>query len=293
MSLAPKDFVQLIRPHQWTKNLLVIAPPFFGGVVFSSAEMMINMTMAFFAFSFASSVGYVINDLSDIKSDRAHPKKKNRPIASGRVSKLQAYVVIVFLLSITMALSINLGMQFVLLILLYMMLSTLYSRYTQHVPILDAFSIAIGFTLRIAGGGSAGGVEVSSWLYLTTFLLSLLLAFGKRRFEMLAMENSDQARKVLADYTTEFLDTAIAIFSTISIVTYSLYAVDRGPKAFILTVPFACYGVLRYLYLVNRRISGDPTEALLTDKRLFLCVLLWLILTASIIHFPNFFRFIL
>ncbi|MEE9251748.1 MAG: decaprenyl-phosphate phosphoribosyltransferase [Thermodesulfobacteriota bacterium] len=289
--ISPSDFVRIIRPHQWTKNLLILAPPFFGAVLFFDKHLIINMTVAFFAFSFASSSGYMINDLFDIKTDRLHPQKKHRPIPSGRVGTTHVLVLVALMLCLSLALSLTLGLQFILLILLYLSISLLYSLYLQHVPILDAFSISSGFVIRIGAGGNASGVEISSWLYLTTFLLSLLLAFGKRRYELSTLENSGDFRKVLSDYSTGFLDSATGIFATISIVTYSLYTVDRGPKSFILTVPFACYGVLRYLYLVQSRQSGDPTEALLSDKWLFLCVFLWIVLTALIVYFPDFFRF--
>jgi 4-hydroxybenzoate polyprenyltransferase len=156
---------------------------------------------------------------------------------------------------------------------------------------LDAFSIALGFVLRIGAGGEASAIKISSWLFLTTFLLSLLLAFGKRRFELASLDNSTSFRRVLTKYRTDFLDMALTVFATTAIVTYSLYAVERGPREFIITVPFACYGVLRYMYLVQTDTSGDPTEVLLKDKWLFICVFLWIAATALIIYLQDILSF--
>ncbi len=283
-----KDLVQVLRPEQWLKNLLVIAPPFFGGVVFSSAEMVVTMLLAFVAFSLASSTGYTINDISDIESDSVHPKKRLRPIAAGRVSVGTAYTLAVITLLLSLGVSYYIGLPFLIIIVVYLLLSFSYSYYFERIVILDVFIIALGFVLRIEAGGVASGVGVSSWLLLTTFLLSLLLAFGKRRYEMVLYRSGEGGfREVLGAYRENFLDTAISIFATTAIVTYSIYAVDIASRAFLLTVPFVCFGVLRYMYLVQTDTSGDPTESLLRDRWLFLCVFVWLLLTGFIIYYEN------
>jgi 4-hydroxybenzoate polyprenyltransferase len=284
MEIHFRDFIRLLRPHQWIKNLLILAPPFFGGAFYMDGDLLLKMAQAFFAFSFASSTGYIINDLLDVGTDRLHPKKKLRPIASGKITTAQAIALLLLTFTLSIGFSLRFGKFLILIIILYLMLSLAYTFFLQHIVIVDAFSIAIGFVLRIEAGGKASMTEVSSWLFLTTFLLSLLLAFGKRRFELVSLDNSTSFRRVLASYKTSFLDTALGIFATTAIVTYSLYAVGRGPKEFIITVPFACYGVLRYMYLVQTDTSGDPTDALLKDKWLFICVLLWVVVTALIIY---------
>jgi len=281
------DYIRLLRPHQWIKNLLIIAPPFFGGVFLADPTISFKMVQAFFAFSFASSTGYIINDLFDLRTDRLHPIKKFRPIASGSVSVGMSIILLLLTFILSMGLSLRFGEGFILIIILYLILNIAYSLFLQHIVIVDAISIALGFVFRIGAGGEASGIEVSSWLFLTTFLLSLLLAFGKRRFELMSFDNSTSFRRVLAKYRMNFLDTALSIFATTAIVTYSLYAVERGPRVFIVTVPFVCYGVLRYMYLVQTDASGDPTEALLKDKWLFSCVFLWIIATAIIIYFQH------
>ena len=283
-----KDYIQLLRPEQWLKNLLVLAPPFFGGVLFTSTDMFGRMLLAFIAFSLASSTAYVTNDISDIESDKLHPKKKLRPLASGRVSVTEASVLAVITLIASLVLSYYVNKGFLLITVVYLILSLLYSLYFESIVIVDAFMIAIGFVLRIEAGGLASGIEVTSWLLLTTFLLSLLLVFGKRRFE-LAMANNKgiEFRQVLAQYNEKFLDTALGIFATASLVTYSIYVVGSESKIFLITIPFACYGILRYMYLVQTDTTGDPTEALLKDKWLFLCVAIWLLATSLIIYFQD------
>ncbi len=283
-----KDYIYLLRPEQWLKNLLVLAPPFFGGVLFSSYEMVTNMIVAFIAFSLASSTAYITNDISDIQSDRLHPKKKLRPLASGRVSVTEAAVLAIITLIISLVLSLLVNKGFLLITAVYLVLSLLYSVYFERIVIVDAFIIAIGFVIRIEAGGLASGIEVTSWLLLTTFLLSLLLVFGKRRFELaMATNKGVKFRDVLAHYNEKFLDTALGIFATSALVTYSIYAVSLDSKIFLITVPFACYGILRYMYLVQTDKSGDPTEALLKDKWLFLCVAIWLLTTSLIIYFQD------
>lgn len=293
MTALFKDIIYILRPQQWVKNFLVLAPPFFGGVLFTSSEMFFKMFLAFIGFSLASSTAYIVNDISDIKSDLMHPKKKLRPVASGRVSISEAIIVALITLTLSIAASLVISKLFMLVTIGYLLLSLSYSFYLERMVIIDVFTIAIGFVLRIEAGGVASGIEVSSWLLLTTFLLSLLLAFGKRRYELvMTNKNRSQFREVLAAYNEKFLNTALGIFATAAIVTYSLYVVEIESKFFLITIPFACYGVLRYMYLVKTDTRGDPTESLLKDKPLFLCVLVWLLISAAIIYFKNIAGFI-
>ena len=283
-----RDIVLLLRPHQWVKNLLVLAPPFFGGVLFTGWGMAFIMFFAFLAFSLASSVGYVINDVVDLEADRFHPQKKLRPIASGKVRKAEALVIALAAFVGAVVISYSLDIGFLAIVIAYMVLSVLYSLFLQRFALIDCFVIAIGFVLRIEAGGLASGTVVSNWLLLTTFVLSLLLALGKRRHEFTAAAADPSGhRESLSGYSLNFLDQAITIFATTAIVTYAIYAIEVGSKVFLITVVFACYGVLRYMHLVQSSISGDPTESLLRDPPLLLCVLLWLVLTAVILYHDN------
>lgn len=284
------DYMKMLRPQQWVKNLLVMAAPAFGGVFFSDMHMVLSMLAAFFAFSFAASAGYILNDLYDAPRDRLHPTKRYRPVASGRVGMTQAVVLMAVMLALSVALSLCFPRGFIIVLGAYLLLDIIYTAYLQHIVLIDAFSIAVGFVLRISAGGLASAVEISSWLYLTTLLLALLLAFGKRRYELAFHHDSVSFRRVLAEYKEAFLDKAIVLFSTASIVTYAIYAVERGPKVFIVTMPLVCFGVLRYFYLVERGTLGDPTEALIKDKTLLGCVLLWIVVTGLIIYRAYLFR---
>ena len=283
-----KDIIYTLRPQQWIKNFLVFAPPFFGGTLFTSSDMLFKMFLAFIGFSLASSTAYIINDISDIESDRFHPQKKLRPLTSGRINMLTAIVLGIITLVLSLAASIEIGIQFLMITAAYLVLTLSYSFYLQKIEIIDVFCIAIGFVLRIEAGGVASGTEVSNWLLLTTFLLSLLLAFGKRRHELVVHNDPENSfREVLSRYNTNFLDTTLGIFATTAIVTYAIYTVEIESRIFLITVPFSIFGVLRYMYLVQTDTRGDPTESLYKDSPLLLSVLLWFLITTAIIYSKN------
>ncbi len=283
-----RDIAYTLRPQQWVKNFLVLAPPFFGGVLFTSADMFLKMFLAFVGFSLASSTAYILNDISDIEHDRLHPQKKERPLTSGRINVFTAVVLAIITLSLSLAASFSIGVDFLIVTALYLLLSLSYSYYLQKIEIVDVFCIAIGFVLRIEAGGLASGIQVSNWLLLTTFLLSLLLAFGKRRHELVLHNNPQSSfREVLSRYNANFLDTTLSIFATTAIVTYAIYTAEMESRIFLVTVPFAIFGVLRYMYLVQTDTRGDPTDSLYKDRPLLLTVLLWFLITAAIIYFKN------
>lgn len=287
------DILSLLRIHQWIKNLLIFAPPFFAGIFFNNLEMFFHMIVAFFCFSLISSSTYIINDLTDISSDKLHPTKKNRPIPSGRINKYIAVLILLVCFLSSIFLSYSFGTSFLMVLGLYLFLGIAYSLFLQYLVILDAFTIAAGFVLRILAGGYASNTEVSSWLLLTTFLLSVLLAFGKRRYELsIVGKNSAPFRKVLKEYSERFLDAGILIFATTAIVTFSIYAVEIGSKQFLMSVPFACYGVLRYLHIVQRENGVDPTDAFIKDKALSIAVFLWILVSALIVYFDDILRLI-
>jgi len=284
MKISIKDLLHLLRAHHWVKNLLVLAPPFFGGVLFSEADMFFRMVQAFLAFSLVSSAGYIVNDLFDRDTDSIHPTKRFRPIASGRVGK--GYALLFALLTVFISLLISLGFNKVFFIILisYFILSLAYSFYLQYIVFVDVISIAIGFVLRIEGGGFASEVKVSNWLLVMTVMLSLLLALGKRRFEIETHSEDSNFRRVLSKYNPNYIDRVFAVLAVAAVLTYVLYSFDRGPDEFIITIPFVCFWVIRYAYLVRTNRIGDPTESLIKDKWLFLGVLTWLIVTSLILN---------
>lgn len=283
-----KDIFYVLRPQQWSKNLLIFAPAFFGGMLFNDLKIFILMIVSFFSFSLISSTSYIINDLIDIEKDKLHPTKKFRPIASGRLIPIHAFIISVICIVIAFGISSELGTDYILVLGLYLLLGIGYSLFLQYLVILDSFTIAIGFVLRILAGGYASGIHVSSWLLLTTFLVSVLLAFGKRRNEIsLVAGSANPFRKVLKEYSIQFLDAGIIIFATTSIVSFSIYAVEIGKREFLISVPFACYGILRYLQIVYINIGVDPTEAFLKDRALFISVIIWIIVTGIMVYFKD------
>ena len=284
MKISITDLLHLLRAHHWVKNLLVLAPPFFGGVLFSEADMFFRMVQAFLAFSLVSSAGYIVNDLFDRDTDSIHPTKRFRPIASGRVGK--GYALLFALLTVFISLLISFGFNKVFFVILisYFILSLAYSSYLQYIVFVDVISIAIGFVLRIEGGGFASDVKVSIWLLVMTVMLSLLLALGKRRFELETHSEDSNFRSVLSKYNPKYIDWVFVVLAVAAVLAYVLYSFDRGPNEFIITIPFVCFGVIRYAYLVRTNRIGDPTESLINDKWLFLSVLTWLIVTSLILN---------
>lgn len=279
-----KDIIISIRPHHWVKNLLVVAPPFFGGIVFLNYLNFVNTFLAFISFSLIASVGYLINDLLDANKDKLHPKKKNRPVASGRINKNTVIFLAVLLFIISVSISFRINFYFLLATIVYLAVTLLYSIALKKIVIVDSLCIATGFLLRIISGGLALNIDVSNWLYITTLLLSLLLAFGKRKVELELVEKGFKFREVLEHYDKKFLEVATVVLAVGSIITFSIYSFNKGWEIFFTTTPFVCFGTLRYLHLIRNRSEGDPTEVLLKDKWLSICVLSWVVLFGLIIY---------
>ena len=284
MNNIVKDLFYLLRPVHWVKNLLVVAPAFFGGIVFSSFENFFIAFLSFFSFSLASSAGYIFNDLFDIDNDKNHPAKKNRPIASGRILPGNALVLALFLLIVSIFIALKINNSFTIILLSYLVLTASYSLGLKNLVIIESLCIAGGFLLRIAGGAASSGLSISGWLMLTTLFLSLLLAFGKRRSELnMSLENKT-FRKVLAKYDKVFLDYMLVVFAALSIITYSIYLINTSMGFILITIPLACFGVVRYVYLARKKSKGDPIEALLKDYWLLACVIAWLIIKGFAIY---------
>ena len=287
MNSSLKDYILLIRPTHWVKNFLVVAPPFFAGIVFDNINNFIIAVLSFFSFSFASSAGYILNDIVDADLDGQHPIKKNRPLASGRIKKDTAIIIGFAFLAFGILLGLGISLSFTLVLLCYLALTSAYTLGLKNIVIIESFCIAGGFLLRIIAGGVGSSVSISGWLLLTTFFLSLLLAFGKRRAELQMSDDGLNFRQVLKKYNPQFLDNGMVIFSTASIITYSLYLINKGIDIIVVTIPFVCFGILRYLYLVHIKSKGDPTEALFKDFWLLICVVTWIIVTGFFIYFFN------
>ncbi|MCK5944764.1 MAG: decaprenyl-phosphate phosphoribosyltransferase [Planctomycetes bacterium] len=278
-------FVEALRPHQWVKNLLVLFPLFFTSRAFELSGWIAALT-AFGSFCFAASSIYLLNDILDRHEDARHPKKKNRPIASGRLPVGAAWVELLVTLSISATLAVLVPVEersFLIWPAAYLVLNVTYSFYLKRLVIVDCMCIALGFQLRVMAGAAAIDVDASKWLQLCTFFFALFLAFCKRYEEVgRQAEASGQTRKTMSEYTTPFLNMLIGPLAALSILSYALYTVSpetvqrHHTDQLTFTVPFVCYGVFRYLFLVYRKSEGgDPAKLLFRDVPLVLSGVLY------------------
>jgi 4-hydroxybenzoate polyprenyltransferase len=275
--------VQAMRPLQWVKNVVIFAALVFDRQLGpNNLQPMLRTFAGFIIFCLLSGVVYIFNDIADVEADRAHPTKRNRPIASGRLPVPVALISAVVILAVIFPVSYWLSPAFAAVALGYFLLNLAYSKWIKHIAILDVFAIALGFVLRVAAGVTLIQVaRFSPWLYVVTTLASLYIGFGKRRAELgLLAGEANAHRKVLGGYTLPMLDQYITIVSATVIMAYSLYTFSApnlpGNHVMMLTIPFVLYGVFRYQYLVERQGSGGaPEEVLFHDRPLQLTVLLW------------------
>ena len=290
-SISLKDLFLSLRPHQWTKNLVIFAAVVFAKEL-GNPDQLLRSVAAFFDFCFLSGAVYIINDVVDYKQDRFHPIKKNRPIASGRLNRSFAAAagVVLYLIALTFAYVINPG--FFLIAVLYTATTLGYTYYFRKIAILDVMAISFGFVLRAIAGGKAIGVEASYWLLLCTFLLALFLALSKRRHELVFLsEDATKHRTNLAEYSPYLLDQMIGVVTASTVLAYALYTVspetvrkfETDKLSF--TVPFVIFGIFRYLYLIHHKNEGgSPSMILLSDRPLLVSILLWILACAAIIY---------
>jgi 4-hydroxybenzoate polyprenyltransferase len=278
-----------LRPKQWTKNAVVFAALVFDHKLFDATRFLDTLG-AFFCFCLASSAVYLINDLQDIESDRAHPRKRHRPIASGTVSSTIAWFTVAGLLVVSLPLALWLRPEFAAAVAGYLVLMVAYTFWLKHFVILDVFAISAGFVLRAAGGGLVLDVPISPWLYVCTVLLSLFLGFGKRRHELLLLDDAaGEHRRNLDEYSVELLDQLILISAAATVMAYSLYTFTSlslpENHSMMLTIPFVMYAMFRYLFLIHRRDGGgSPEQLLLTDGPLLAGIASWGLLAVGILY---------
>lgn len=263
-----------MRPKQWIKNGFVLAPLIFAGV-FLNIGAISQSLIAMALFCLASSATYIINDIHDIEGDRLHPKKsKSRPLAAGIVSVPAALVLLALLYGL-LILGWFLTPKVVLVIVGYMLLNLAYTFFLKHQPVVDIFTIAIGFVLRVYAGAMAIAVPLSSWMFVTTLCLALYLAAVKRRQEL--SQTGTQSRKVLEKYSIALVDRYAEISATGALLFYSLFVMSAKPEL-VITVPLVLFGLFRYWYVVEKLDGGEsPTDALLADWPLLLTITLWVV----------------
>jgi 4-hydroxybenzoate polyprenyltransferase len=288
-----RDWLRLLRPQQWVKNAFVLAPLLFSGRALEPG-FALRAGLAMLYFCLAASAIYAWNDVVDQAGDRLHPLKRHRPVAAGRIRSGAAIGAGLGLATAALAGGAALSPLVGLLIASYLGINLLYTLTLKRLVILDVFAISASFLLRLLAGSAAISVHPSIWLLLCGGLLTLYLGFAKRRHELgLLGENSSGHRSVLAEYSLAFLDQMSVVLLSVTIVCYIMYTVspekvaEIGSHALAYSVVFVLYGVFRYLYLVHQRQQGSPSETLLTDRALFLAVVLWAIYCGWVIYRPR------
>jgi 4-hydroxybenzoate polyprenyltransferase len=282
--------IQAMRPKQWLKNGFVFAPLLFGKAFLDPHKLWLALT-AFALFSATASAVYILNDILDVERDRAHPNKKNRPIASGRLPVPVAAALGLLLATGALTIAFIRMPDLATILAVYLVINLGYSLGLKHVVIIDIFAIAIGFVLRVFGGAVAIEVEASRWLLTCTIFISLFLAACKRRGEITLVGDSAATRAVLRSYSIGYVDQIINLAAAGTVMTYALYTLDPVTIAklhthdLIFTLPFVIYGILRYMHIVQHKgQGGSPTEALLRDRWIlvtvvgFVAIVTWLLL---------------
>lgn len=287
--------VKLMRPRQWTKNLIVFVAVVFSGRALVLADAF-HAVLGFVIFCFLSSSVYILNDVMDAPYDRRHPKKKNRPIASGRISPTIGVILFAAFAAASLAGSFWwLGWKFGICAATYFVINLAYSFGVKKVVIVDSVTIALGFVLRAIAGIYAIVAEpgqLSEWLLICTFFLALFLAFSKRRGEITDLsENAVDHRPILASYSPKLIDEMIGITTASSVMSYSLYTIWPGTVArlgtnkMIYTIPFVVYGIFRYLYLIYKKGKGaQPSAILIHDRPLQVTILLYVAVVFIILY---------
>jgi len=285
--------LKLLRPKQWIKNAFVFAPLVFSREMFG-AEPLLATLRASIAFCLTASSIYIINDISDVEADRAHPEKRNRPLAAGTISHSQAYILLAVLVMLTVIVVFGMTGRFQLALAAYAIMNLAYSVKLKDIVLLDVFIIAAGFMLRVLGGAFAINVQVSSWIVLCTLFISLFLGFAKRRGELLVVHQvrPRAERKVLVSYRVSFIDQMLTIAAAGAVISYALYTVAPrtievlGTEKMIYTTVFVTYGMFRYLYLIHMTDSTEnPTNAVTSDIPIVAVTILWVLTCVALIYF--------
>jgi 4-hydroxybenzoate polyprenyltransferase len=289
------EFLQIMRPRHWAKNVFVFAALIFGKRLLGPIDEVLLAVAgaigAFFCFSLAASAIYIFNDITDRETDRLHPEKSQRPIASGRIAVRPAAIVSVLCAVAAIVASYLLTAMLSIVIVTYIVLMVLYSLSLKKIMILDCVVISIGFCLRAVAGAVAVGVFISPWLVICTFALCLFLGFSKRRSEIAQLEEeSELFRKTLAGYTPELLAHMLDVTSGLALVCFLLYAMDDrtfrlfGTNNLVYTTPLVLYCVFRFSALIQKGEFSGPVELIFRDLPFQIGFVLWVILCIAIIY---------
>ena len=290
--MAGKYLFRSLRPDQWVKNFFIFLPLIFGKKLFVF-PINLKIIVAFCSFSLASSVVYLINDITDIKKDKLYPVKHLRAIASGKVSIKQAKITALILIILSIAFSFTLSAYFRYIIITYIACNIAYSKILKNIVIIDVFCLGGFFLLRILAGSIVAEVVMSHWILIMTTLLALFLGFTKRHQEIkLLKQKAPHHLHLFTKYNIHFIDQMITVVASSTAVAYMLYTVDArtvvefGTKNLMYSIPFVYYGIFRYLYLISNTCKGnDPTSVLLSDRTLQITIVLWIGVCIAVIYF--------
>jgi 4-hydroxybenzoate polyprenyltransferase len=279
-SLYP--YFLLLRPQQWLKNLMLFFPPFLAGKILGAYSPS-DYLWPFLIFSLISSSSYIVNDLLDLQSDREHPQKRLRPVASGRVGFVSAIFMASMLIVIGLLLSVLFVSALVPWLIGYFVLSVFYSTILKKLLWVDLLTISVFFLIRLEAGGAAFDIKITPWLYLSVFLLALFLSTGKRLSELRQLGSAAGGhRKVLLRYSSQQLSAVLYATSVAVLITYFMYCIIH--KSLLYSVPLCAYGLYRYICRVQKGEEGDPTTALLKDPQLLTIGVSWCVLVICALY---------
>ena len=288
------EYLKLLRPKHWAKNLFLFIPLFFGGEFLNVAKIL-DVSLGFIAFSAIASSIYILNDYRDVEDDRKHPKKKFRPIASGAVSKAAALVICFLLIAGGMTLAYFIRDKFLFVLAIYFFLNVGYSLGLKNIAILDILILSAGFVLRVKAGSVISHVPLSEWIIIMVFLLAMFMAIGKRRDDvLLKLESGQDMRKSIKGYNLELLNVLLALICAVIIVAYFMYSMSRetnlkfGTYRLYYTCLFVMAGIMRYLQIIFVQAdSGSPTKILYKDRFIQIALLLWMASFIAIIYLKD------
>ena len=284
------NLLKLIRPHHYLKNLFIFLPAFFAGRA-ADTSLYFPLAITFISFCLTASAVYIFNDIRDRTEDQNHPIKKDRPLASGKISLGFAIGAMFVFLGLGLGLSFLINLDFLFILSIYVLLNFLYSLHLKKIAILDLFIIALGFILRLFAGSVATDVPLSMWIIIMTFLLALFLAMAKRRSDYLLSQKGHDVRKNIEGYNLPFINTSLSILAGVTVVAYIMYTtspfvlIQFESDRLYLTTIFVLFGLLRYLQLaLVEEKSGSPTKVLMKDFYLQVTLLAWMISFFLIIY---------
>lgn len=283
-----KEYMKLIRIKHYTKNLLIFLPIIFSRNLWE-VDLLTNVIIGFVLFCLTASIVYIFNDIKDVESDKLHPQKCKRPIASGKITKKQAFFMIIMLALATIGIALTKfanKLEIICILLIYVGINIAYTIKLKKIPIVDIFILAMGFLIRVIFGATLISVQVSNWLYLTILSISFYMGMGKRRNEMIKVSDNEETREVLKYYNKNFLNENMYMFLALAIVFYSLWCVDMSNKFqyIMYTIPLIMFLAMQYSLVIEKGTHGDPVEVILENKKLVIGILLSIALIIVLIY---------